>query len=165
MRCRRRVKERLSGKAHGTVPSAVKQGTKNKKEGLKVAEKAFKDFFKLKRGYTPGLFGGNSTAYYVIKIPEDIIVAAVYPWDVFYPRKIYKTFLKEFNKTGDINYVVVLTSLAKCFEAETLKEAKKWLEENWDNEKFNFTNKLGLLPVLYIPEIKLKMKLTKTRKT
>ncbi|MGH2331775.1 hypothetical protein [Thermoanaerobacter mathranii] len=113
----------------------------------------FYEKFRLKRGYAKNLWEQETYAYQIVKIPENIIVAHIYPWDVFYPKKMYNVFLKEFRKIGNINYVVVLTGLTKCFETETLKEAKEWLGENWDDEKFNFANKQELSPVIYIPEI------------
>ena len=44
----------------------------------------------------------------------------------------------------------------KSFESETLRDAKEWLESNWDNERFTFNRKEELLTAIYVPEIILK---------
>lgn len=110
--------------------------------------------FKYKRGYTIDLYGYKVPAYLIIK--ENIVVAKIYHWSMFYPQKLYNVFLREFKKIGEINYIVFLTGSMKSFESETLRDAKEWLESNWDNERFTFNRKEELLTAIYVPEIILK---------
>jgi|GEM_PF-4935903 len=107
--------------------------------------------FKYKKGYSIDLYGYKIPAYLTVK--DNIVVAKIYHWSMFYPKKLYNVFLKEFKKIGNINYIVVLTDSMKSFESETLKEAKEWLENNWDNERFTFNKKEELLTAIYVPQI------------
>ena len=46
--------------------------------------------FKYKRGYTIDLYGYKVPAYLVIK--ENIVVAEICHWSMFYPQKLYNVF-------------------------------------------------------------------------
>jgi hypothetical protein len=49
-----------------------------------------------KKGKTKDLFGYETPAYLVMV--EGIVIARIFKWSVFYPKKIHNIFLKTFSR-------------------------------------------------------------------